>query len=263
MPVACSSVIEPLDQDRFHQLDKQLMGEVFAMHNTMGRFFDEKIYQAEFAERCRGLGIEANREVEIRVIHEDFYKSYFIDLLVGRGCLYELKAAKALNPSHDKQVIQYLLLAGLNHGKLVNFRPSSVGSRFVSSSLGHQDRKNVIIDDRDWLGHETLLDLHLRRLLADWGAFLNAELYRDALLHLTRTPESGIQNVPIVVRGRLAGQQKLCILDPRTGWHLSTIRQHQDAYEVHIHRLIAHTPLTKLHWINLDQRKVTLKTLLS
>lgn len=142
MPVECSVAVEPLDQEDFHRIDRRVMGEIFAMHNSMGRFFDERNYQCEPAACCGGLGIDARRELEVCVTHGDFAKSYFLDLLIGRGCIYGLKTMASLGPLHDKQLIHYLLLTDLGHGKLVDFRPGSVGTRVVSTRLRHADRKN-------------------------------------------------------------------------------------------------------------------------
>lgn len=263
MPIECSAVIEPLDQDSFHQIDRQVMGEVFAIHNSIGKFFDETIYQSELAERCKNLGIDVGREIEIRAAHGGFIKSYFLDLLVAHGSIYELKIAATLNSMHSKQLIHYLLLTGLNHGKLVNFRPSSVESRFISTRLRNEDRMQFTIDSHEWAGHDTILEARLLDLLNDWGAFLDADHYRDALLHFTSSPGAGVQLVPVILNGRLAGHLGLYLLDPESAWHISAIHEHHDSYEIHIRRMLAHTPLSRLHWINLNQRQVTLKTLIS
>lgn len=261
MPVECPAVTVSLCQESFHQLDRRLMGEMFAMHNSMGRFFDEKIYQAEFVWRCLELGIDARQEVEVRVSHKDFSKSYFLDLLVAQGCLYEFKTAASFNPAHQKQLINYLLLTGLNHGKLVNFRSNSVDSRFVSTRIREEDRKRFNINTLEWRGQGSALEDSLLALLQDWGTFLDIDLYRDALLHLIRTPGSGIETVPVIVNGRIRGHQKLCMLDSDSAWHLSAIREHQRSYELHIRRLLAHTPLARIHWINFNQHQIDLKTL--
>ncbi len=61
--------------------------------------------------------------------------------------------------------------------------------------------------------------------------------------------------------GRLIGIQKMCLLNADTAWHLSAIRRNLWAYETHICRLLNHTRLTRIHWINLDHKTITLKTL--
>ena len=264
MPIDYGIEILPVDQDRFHAVDKILMRHAFDMHNTMGRFFDERIYQEELAQRCRDSDIEVHREVEIRVSHGDFLKSYFIDHLIERGMIYELKTADSLNANHQKQLIHYLLLSGLNHGKLVNFRPGSVESRYVSTRLERNDRMNfrleakLLHDDDD---QSARLKDTLRELVGDWGAFLEANLYREALLHFLRDPEAGIQPVDIQIGDRIIGSQKMCLLNPTTAWHLSAMRRHLPSYETHIVRLLSHTRLKRIHWINFDHHLITFKTL--
>ncbi len=264
MPIDCAAEIRPADQERFHAVDNVLMRHVFDMHNTMGRFFDERIYQEELAQRCRNSGLEVQREVEIRVSHRDFIKSYYIDHLIERGMIYELKTSDSLNTSHQKQVIHYLLLAGLHHGKIVNLRPRSVESRYVSTRLDRNDRmnfrlaENPLPDDDDQC---QFLKNTLRELIEDWGAFLEASLYKEALLHFLRGPETGIQPVDISVNGRTVGSQKMCLLNPTTAWHLSATRLHLPSYETHIARLLSHTRLKQIHWINFNHRIITFKTL--
>ncbi len=92
MPVECNLELEPIGQEDFHALDKVVMGCSFEVHNTLGRFFDERIYQEELAERCRVDGMEVHREVQIRVSYGEFVKSYYLDLIINRGVIYELKA---------------------------------------------------------------------------------------------------------------------------------------------------------------------------
>lgn len=81
----------------------------------------------------------------IQVEHKDFRKLYFLDMLTNEAGIYELKATVALNNNNDRQLINYLLLAGLHHGKLINFGPASVEYRFISTSLT-QEGAQVICD---------------------------------------------------------------------------------------------------------------------
>src|SRR5688572_16390657 len=103
MPVECAASPVAVGQEEFHAIDRIVMGEIFSMHNSMGRFFDERIYQDALAHRCAARGLEVMREVEIRVKHGTFQKSYFLDMLIGGGCLYELKTVASLLLKHDKQ----------------------------------------------------------------------------------------------------------------------------------------------------------------
>jgi hypothetical protein len=85
MPVSCKHVIRPLSQQEFGEIAYEVIGHVFAVHHELGRLFDEKIYQAEIAHRITN----AVREVPIDVTFGDFTKTFYIDLLVDGGAIFE------------------------------------------------------------------------------------------------------------------------------------------------------------------------------
>ena len=107
MPVECSVEVGAVDQERFHAVDRAVMRHAFDIHNALGRFCDERVYQDELAQRCRAGGLEVHREVLFRAVYRGFAKTYYLDMLVERGIVYELKAAETLNISHQKQLINY------------------------------------------------------------------------------------------------------------------------------------------------------------
>ena len=45
MPVTCDVNIGHVGQERFHAVDKVVMRHAFDIHNTLGRFCDERVYQ--------------------------------------------------------------------------------------------------------------------------------------------------------------------------------------------------------------------------
>ncbi|MEA2068095.1 MAG: GxxExxY protein, partial [Verrucomicrobiota bacterium] len=63
MPIECGVEVEAIGQEQFHALDKVVMRHAFDIHNTLGRFCDERIYQKELARRCRAAGLSVEREV--------------------------------------------------------------------------------------------------------------------------------------------------------------------------------------------------------
>ncbi len=264
MPVNCQVNPAMVGQNRFHAVDKAVMRHAFDIHNSLGRFLDEPIYQEELRQRCEKSGINARREVEIRLTHGGFTKSYFIDLLIEDSFIYELKATVNLNTAHKRQLINYLLLTELRHGKLLNFRPRSLESQFVSTRLCRSDRTNFQFVDPVAREMETSLSRlkdTLCRLIADWGTFLEISLYREALLFLMGGYDNMPQKVDIVSNGKVVGSQKMCMISPESAWHLSATRHYLDSYETHIRRLLHHTPLKSIHWINFDQHQIILKTL--
>ncbi len=208
MPIECDIEIKTVSQDGFHQLDISVMRHAFDIHNSMGRFCDERIYQDELAGRCQMAGLESRREVEIRLTHGSFSKSYFIDMMIERAVIYELKAGESLAPAHQNQLINYLLLTEVRHGKLLNFRSSSVQSLFVSTTMTQRDRMSYRLNTDDG-GPKDAPGINLKNLLLDiiddWGVCLDLNAYREALLHFTTRPASGVLPVPIISHGDIVG----------------------------------------------------------
>jgi GxxExxY protein len=264
MGVECGVPVVLIDQERFHEIDRIVMGHSFALQNEMGRFFDERIYQEELLRLCSDAGMSVQREVLLRISHRNFQKDYFLDFLVENSALFELKAVDGLNSKHQAQILNYLHLLNLQHGKLINFRPASVESRFVSTQLTKEKRLAFSMDKTKWdhesEGSEVLSDA-LAGLLGEWGVFLDSNLYREALLHFTAEKSPGLQEVEIVRSGRAIGIQKMCLLTPDTAWHLSAHHEYLDSYEIHMRRLLNHTNLRAIHWINLNKHQVIMKTL--
>lgn len=264
MPITVDVDIVPVGQEQFHAVDRVVMGEAFGIHNSMGRFFDERVYQEEMAHCCRQCGFSADREVSVRLAHLDYEKILYLDVLVEGSVIYELKTVEALSKAHEQQLINYLLLTGLKHGKLVNFRSSSVESRFVSTTISDVDRMDFeIIEDGFGCLDETgdILKRALIKLFEDWGAFLDFRLYRDALMYLLTGSQTDPVPVDIRIDGRRVGKQKMNLLNSKTAWHISSVKRQYDSYKKHLMRLLNHTDLSQMHWINLNNHTITLTTI--
>ena len=63
MPITTRIPIRRLSQSEFGDIAYQVMQHVFAIHNEIGRFFDEKIYKLELAQRLPGVRLEEPVEV--------------------------------------------------------------------------------------------------------------------------------------------------------------------------------------------------------
>ena len=162
---------------------------------------DEEIYKQAIRRRCEVAGIvPARREVEIKVHFKDFRKSYFMDLLFSGGLIVEAKTVESLNNAHQAQTLHYLLLAGFRHGLLINLRSSEVKKRYVSTTLDWAERRRFVVHDSAWKAMNDASP-RLRRifveLLADWGAFLQSSLYREAIVHFFGGPSVALRRIPI------------------------------------------------------------------
>jgi len=266
MPIRHNIAVRHLTDDEFHRLDYQLMGLAFAAHKELGRLCDEDVYREFLSHRCLEAGFEsAATEVPVVLSHEDFSKRLFIDLLLNDGVIYELKAVSRLVSEHQVQLLNYLLITGIQHGKLINLRPSSVEHRFVSTRLTPERQREFDLDTQNWrpLGnHCSLLNNRLEPLLCDWGVFLEAGLYTEALTHFLGGEEQVVRRLDIMDGVMVLGRQRFHLIDDDVAFRVTAVRKNIPGCQAHLQRLLSHTRLKGMHWINLNQHDVTLRTLM-
>lgn len=264
MPIQCHFAVDSISQPQFYEVDYRVMNHAFNIQNELGRLCNESIYQSEMIHRCMACGFTAVSEGEIVVSVDSFKKSYYLDAVIAQGVIYELKAVSALNGQHESQLLNYLFLSNLQHGKLINFAATSVQSRFVSTNIDSKKRFSFTVDDhacaRTLSSSKILREIGLH-LLAEWGAFLDIHLYRDAIHHFLGGVEALMQPVELFVNGRLVGRQKMGLLDHETALHISSVIHHLDSYKKQLHRLIEHTHLKQIQWLNFNRDILHLITL--
>jgi PD-(D/E)XK nuclease superfamily len=90
MPITCQQSLNSLSREEFGRLSYDLMADVFAIRNELGRFFDEKHYKQALALRRQDVILE----VPVRVNHQTFSKTYFLDVLLATGAIIEFKATE-------------------------------------------------------------------------------------------------------------------------------------------------------------------------
>jgi len=163
MGIFCKENIVIKNQDDFYATDKIITGIAFDIHNNIGRFADEKIYQKLMSEKCNEKFINNKREVEICVAYKDFLKSY--------------------------------------------------------------------------------------------------KLYNEAVIFFLGGDENVIVPTNIFYNKKIIGKQKMQMLDNETVFHFSSIKRAFEGYEENIRRLISHTKIKAVQWININKRIITLKTI--
>ena len=114
-------------------LTEKILGAAFAVHNTLGAGFLEKVHANSLALELRGKGISCEQEVPLKVRYQDvIVGDYVADIDVERRVLLELKACAPLDVIHEAQVMNYLRASTLQVGLLMNFgRPKLQYRRFV------------------------------------------------------------------------------------------------------------------------------------
>lgn len=260
MPIHCPIVTERISQQEFKLLASEVIRHVFDIHNEFGRFFDEIVYKKELASRMSGVVLE----LEVIVTHGTYSKTYYVDVLINHGGLFEFKAANAIHPRHRGQTLNYLLLLDLAHGKVINVRPESVGHEFVNCPSRLVNLKNPQVLDRSWLPHiagASEVRGNVMSLIADWGAGLEMSLYEEALTHFLGGEDKVLVPVPVMgTKGHLA-DQRLRLAAPNIAFKFTALQGRLKEFESQTRRLLQHTTLEAIHWINITQTTVQFVTL--
>lgn len=239
-----------------------MLGHAFAIHNEYGRLLDESLYKTELAHRCLTSGLAVAREVLIRVRHGVFSKDYFIDLLLDDSTITEGKCAQSLLQSHRGQALTYLLMAGVHHGSLVNFRPLKVQREFVSTQLTLELRRRFELSAHSWPDdseHRRLREIAVA-FCSDVGLGLDVTLYRQAFTTLMGGHSVLPQTVPILAGPRIIGQHSLHLVRESVGLAVTAASKIADTRH-HLQRLLNNTALEGIAWVNLPLNEVRLEFL--
>lgn len=114
------------------ELTEQIIGVFFEVYNELGIGFLEKVYQEGMALVLKSKGVEVQCQVPLPVwFRGTKIGTYEADLIVGRSVLVELKACKALDSSHEAQLLNYLRATEIEVGLLLNFGPRPQVRRFA------------------------------------------------------------------------------------------------------------------------------------
>lgn len=265
MPIGFNIKPKIISKKDFYQLDYKVMEIVFSIHNELGRFWDEKIYQRELVRRCKEAGFgKVTAGTPIVVSYNGFEKYFYLDVFFNEAVVYELKTVNSLDGEHQKQILNYLFLLGLSYGKLINFRPSSVEYRFVSTTVKPQDRFQFVIDETRWRNLDAeseWLKNTIIELLQEWGAYLDTRLFQEAIIFFRGGEETVEQNVKVFSGSAELGVQKMNLLTPKVAFKFSSINKKLTFYERHLNRLLQHTNLEAMQWINFNRGTIHFKTI--
>jgi GxxExxY protein len=259
MPIQVGAEIRRMNENEFKARAYEVMRHVFDVQHELGRLFHEKIYHREIAFRIP----DARCEVAVELQFEDFCKSYFLDLLVGGGALFELKAVETLAPRHVRQLMHYLFLVDLPHGKLVNLRPGRVEHKFVNNVLTRAERTDFTVTDAGWDEIEGIrLKDRMVGLLRDWGLGLDLGLYEEAASYLCGQPLDVESDVNIRLGDRQLGVQPMRMCTPDVAMKITAMSaKGQAEFQPHLERLLAHADLCAIQWINIARPAVRFTTI--
>ena len=135
---------------RHGDLTRRVIGVFYEVYNELGHGFLESVYEAamEVALRQAGMSLQRQQAIEVRSRGQTV-GDFRADLVVEGVLLVELKAAKAIDPAHEAQVLNYLRATHLELGLLLNFGPKPDVKRFLYDNPRKQPRASAPSHPRD------------------------------------------------------------------------------------------------------------------
>jgi GxxExxY protein len=223
------------------------------------RKFTKQIWRVD----CVPSAFETYTQVPVRVVHGNFQKEYRLDL-VADDVLYELKTVRALVAEHESQILNYAMLLSINHGKLINFRSERVEGKLKFNAIDEATRYRFACDTTHFrplsAKCEELLEF-TTSLLEDWGAFLDFNLYQEALVHHFLSAGTGHCRAALTLEGIELGMQDFCFHHPEVCFVVSGY-QEPDGMTSHYLRLLALSKFKGMQWINMHHNTIGFTTLM-
>lgn len=147
---------EPVKLWKHHLIIQAVIGCAFEVINELGAGFLESVYEKALILALRQKGLSAVSQHPVKVVFRgECVGDFYADIFVERKVIVELKAAKAIAPEHQAQIINYLNATGIEVGLLINFgNPKLEYKRFTRSKdynkdkQDAQDAENVIGDHK-------------------------------------------------------------------------------------------------------------------
>jgi len=112
------------------ELSEKIIKAFYAVYNTMGYGFLEKVYRNAMSIELQQMGLKVVPEAKISVYYyNQIVGEYFADLVVEDTIVVELKAVSAIGEDHKAQLLNYLKATSYEVGLLFNFGPKPDISR--------------------------------------------------------------------------------------------------------------------------------------
>ena len=95
----------------------------FEVHEYFGSGLLEKVYENALEHRLAKAGFAVERQKPVAIYDIDGFNvgEYYVDMLVDRSLIVELKVAKSLAPEHFAQTLNYMKIMRKPVALLVNF----------------------------------------------------------------------------------------------------------------------------------------------
>jgi GxxExxY protein len=110
-------------QAEYEVIAKTILDCAFEVHKELGPGLLESVYEICLIDELKRRGLFVENQVKLPVIYkgEELDKDFFLDILVEKCIVIELKSVEVLLPVHEVQLVTYMKLANIKLGFLINF----------------------------------------------------------------------------------------------------------------------------------------------
>ena len=113
-----------------NEITGAIIGCGMRVSNALGVGYLERVYENALAHEIRKAGLAIGQHPSLTVMYDGVEVGHYTpDLLVEREVIVELKVAKAIDPAHEAQVLNYLRTTDLRIGLILNFGTPHLGVR--------------------------------------------------------------------------------------------------------------------------------------
>jgi len=145
-----------MDTDKHGFKHKDITDKVirvfYEVYNELGHGFLESVYERSLEIALTSLGLKVCRQIQIPVwFRGKPVGDFTADMLIEDCVLLELKAARALDATHQAQLLNYLRATEVEVGLLLNFGLQPEFKRLIFDNPRKAIRGNPLISIADLL----------------------------------------------------------------------------------------------------------------
>jgi hypothetical protein len=104
------------------RLIKLIINTAYEVRSHLVAGYLESVYKKALLLELEDAGLKVEDEVELPVLYKGHVIGDFrVDIIVEECVIIELKAVAHLLPAHEIQLVNYLTIAEIDNGLLINF----------------------------------------------------------------------------------------------------------------------------------------------
>lgn len=191
---------------------------------------------------------------------EVYDASGFIDLAGNRPLWIRASRFR----EDEAQVCHYAALLDSDRIKLLNFGAESMEGLFRRCPFRRINRRNVTVDYSRWLPVSErcqALVSDAEACLRDWGGFLDASLFEEALCWFNGGESECIQRLPVTRDGIKLGSHRVAMHTDDVAFLVTSFGNGLTSYENELRRLLDLLPIRAWQWMNIHHAEMRFVTL--